>query len=1534
MTFMSSAAVINLYLYGQEKRPLNIAKEIFIREEEGVFTQIFKNVNDYMAGPGRFVNAANFELINKFMNPEITPELNGLTPGESYSKGQIQEKLGIKFIGISIQQWQYDDGKDEFIERAFLWNTSGFKIADGTDFIVNADGTREIRNFAIVPYAEKDKVTGLADYENFDFEGGDDLAYLTNLASEGVIDPSGIGRQVIVSFEGDPARTTLDLAAYQEAVATMPQPDLSLATRIPPEGLSYFQRLYDTGVIAFQQDGHHVEFGTLDNDSLVAGSTGNISDMMLPPLVIAGGGNDKVTGSFHGDELHGNGGSDTLRGGWGDDNIFGEGDNDRLYGEGGKDILSGAEGNDSVYGGDASDALMGYAGNDVLDGEDGDDDLLGGSGDDQLVGSSGNDKIFGEEGSDTLYGGFGNDVLQGGSAYDTYIVTSSEGVDTITDATGRLLLDGTQLSGGVHIKDTDLYKSRDGTHVYQWSGGDLFIDNAILVTGFRNHDLGIYLEREKERQESTAPITSNYWDAINTQSPLVLDLDGDGIKTVGRSNGAFFDFDGTGRRTLTGWVNASDGLLVLDRNGNGLIDDGSELFGNNGDIPAPNGFAALAQLDNNKDGKISGSDERWRDLQVWRDLNGDGYTNPAELISLARAGIGSIYLAYTEYTGLDDYQNFMLQFGKYETTSGEMRDVTDVWFSVDTATVIAKDVEPITADVAMLPDVLGMGRVEDLRHAVMHDMSGTLEAALKEFSNEPNIIERNALLDKILEIWSGAINISEGGRGPWFSAQKLGILEKFMGSDYYQWDNRYPANPGINAREELTLAYTKLHEYYYSKISAQTIYSSYYEEILYSRDPVSHQLVADLLPVVPLLKTLIAKSLGEGSLILADFVRTILGAPPVSSPDLVEFKSAFTDQVQEVQRVLATVMSGFFVTNDRDIMKGGEANDVMAGREGDDILSSGNGNDTIDGGAGDDRIDAAAGADIIYFGRGDGVDTVLFQDYDSSKMDENNNDTLRFLEGIRPEDVILRLRENDEASDQIDLLITIANGTDGLILGKWTRAEYRVDRMEFFDGTAWDLQAILNQVARPTMGADILTGSSDADILVALGGDDTVYGADGNDLINGGDGNDKLRGQAGGDTLQGGVGDDDMQGGVGDDTFLFNRGDGSDVIRVDDYEYWNPPGPNNDVIRFGSGINANDIELSRDRENLYLTLRDSSDRVTLHNWSTSWARIAYVEFEDGTTWNAEYLAAHSNVATVGNDYIEGTAGADVLAGLLGDDLLFGYEGDDFFDGGRGDDELFGGKGIDTYQFGRGDGQDVIYGDAWPEISQGDIIRFKEGIGIDEVHMRQQDADLVITVGTNDSDILRLVEWFGGGVEISSGEQVDSIVFYDGTVWGRDTIFALATAPSDGDDQVRGTQEDDRLFGLSGSDHLDALDGDDTLIGGIGDDYLEGGSGADTYVFSTGDGNDRISDWDSTPETQDVIVFGNDIRPGDISLSKDFGGSLCLTNLISGDSIAISFWDEVESAIELVKFDDGTVWDLPTITIGVGMPLADQSAVML
>ena len=140
-------------------------------------------------------------------------------------------------------------------------------------------------------------------------------------------------------------------------------------------------------------------------------------------------------------------------------------------------------------------------------------------------------------------------------------------------------------------------------------------------------------------------------------SPLLLDLNRDGFQFSKRGEGVEYDIVATGSVLPIQWVarGTDDGFLSIDLNGNGLIDDGGELFGEGTKIiesqnkKASNGFVALAQYDSiehggNLDGFITSDDAVWAELQLWIDANSNGRTDQDELRTLEHYQILSIPL--------------------------------------------------------------------------------------------------------------------------------------------------------------------------------------------------------------------------------------------------------------------------------------------------------------------------------------------------------------------------------------------------------------------------------------------------------------------------------------------------------------------------------------------------------------------------------------------------------------------------------------------------------------------------------------------------------------------------------------------------------------------------------------------------------------------------------------------------------------------------------------------------------------------------
>ncbi|HEX8072776.1 MAG TPA: hypothetical protein VF546_22710, partial [Pyrinomonadaceae bacterium] len=150
-------------------------------------------------------------------------------------------------------------------------------------------------------------------------------------------------------------------------------------------------------------------------------------------------------------------------------------------------------------------------------------------------------------------------------------------------------------------------------------------------------------------------------------SPVLVDVNGDGFALTDAAHGVAFDLRGTGLREQWAWTaaGADDAWLALDRNGNGMIDDGRELFGNFTPQPAsaaPNGFRALAVYDQpaqggNGDGQIDARDAIFSALRLWQDANHDGVSQASELRSLSALDAAAVHLDYHESRRADAYGN-------------------------------------------------------------------------------------------------------------------------------------------------------------------------------------------------------------------------------------------------------------------------------------------------------------------------------------------------------------------------------------------------------------------------------------------------------------------------------------------------------------------------------------------------------------------------------------------------------------------------------------------------------------------------------------------------------------------------------------------------------------------------------------------------------------------------------------------------------------------------------------------------------------
>lgn len=215
----------------------------------------------------------------------------------------------------------------------------------------------------------------------------------------------------------------------------------------------------------------------------------------------------------------------------------------------------------------------------------------------------------------------------------------------------------------------------------------MLVNNALVVGDICNSsDVD-----EGCPETNTQPVTTRLYQDCSPfcGSPIVLDLGSEAYRLTSVSNGVTFDLRNDGRPTQMAWtrIDAENAFLARDRNANGRIDDGTELFGNftplrSGEL-APNGFRALAELDDDGAGVIDASDSAWPALLLWTDRNHDGRSSPDELQPIAESAVAALETNHAWIGRRDQWGNefrFMAHFRMREASSVARRTYYDVYF--------------------------------------------------------------------------------------------------------------------------------------------------------------------------------------------------------------------------------------------------------------------------------------------------------------------------------------------------------------------------------------------------------------------------------------------------------------------------------------------------------------------------------------------------------------------------------------------------------------------------------------------------------------------------------------------------------------------------------------------------------------------------------------------------------------------------------------------------------------------------------------
>ncbi len=564
-------------------------------------------------------------------------------------------------------------------------------------------------------------------------------------------------------------------------------------------------------------------------------------------------------------------------------------------------------------------------------------------------------------------------------------------------------------------------------------------------------------------------------------------------------------------------------------------------------------------------------------------------------------------------------------------------------------------------------------------------------------------------------------------------------------------------------------------------------------------------------------------------------------------------------------------------------------NDTIRGGVGDDLLDGANGDDELHGDGGNDRLLGGSGNDRYHYDIGDGSDVIA----------DNGSDTidaLVFGVGIAPADVLLE----PDPTNSANMIIRFAISSETILIEQQWNGNKGVERVEFADGSVWNAVEIANRFA---------VGSARA-------GDDILDGTSGNDIIAGGAGNDTIRGLAGNDTIIGGTGNDTLQGSFGADTYIYNLGDGEDVIYDGNL---NSDSSVTDTLKFGAGITASMLRfiVPADTNDVRIEFIGQSGSILLDNQQYSDVGIEQIIFGDGTIWNhAQFLAqVVLSQQSAGNDTIYGSAYADNLDGGAGDDAIYAGGGNDTIIGGTGNDILQGSTGADTYVYNIGDGNDVIYdGNLNSDSSVTDTLKFGAGIT----------ANMLKFIVPTDVNDVR-IEFVGQSGSILLDNQqysdvgIEQVLFDDGTSWTHAQFLAqvVLSQQSAGNDVITGSAYADSVDGGAGDDRINAGGGNDTIIGGLGNDDLRGGTGADTYLYNLGDGDDLIYDGNLDYDTSatDTLKFGAGITASMLKfIVPTDTNDIRIEFVGQSGSILLDGQHFSDVGIEQVIFDDGTTWN--------------------
>ncbi len=989
--------------------------------------------------------------------------------------------------------------------------------------------------------------------------------------------------------------------------------------------------------------------------------------------------------------------------------------------------------------------------------------------------------------------------------------------------------------------------------------------------------------------------------------PLVLDLDGDGIETTMMGHGAggsktYFDMDNDGFAERTAWAVGGDGVLALDKNSNGKIDNQGELFGNSATYA--DGFAALAALDSNKDGKITSADTQWSKLSVWVDADGDGITDAGELKTLSSLKITQINLNATAQTNLLNNENAVTASSTF-VMNGANRNISDVWFRNDQMdTRYLQDVT-LNAKTLFLPTLKGFGNLKDLHIAMSQD--STLLTLVENFAKNWSVskFKNGTLLDSeiqaVLFKWAGVETVSSTSRGQYIDAKVLTFMEKLTGQAYGVSSGLTTAEPdgpfqaaGVN--EAYKMAFDAMKAQLIAQAGGQSIFAQAPQYDFVTGELVGGVLTAQSLAMLKTQASSAAdkdafwKEVGEFLLNVkessefTDAEKSALDAAIRSSSTLSwDYISSSVLSQYPTMSLTGTELTDYLVgTQGANSIYAGGGNDTLKGNDGNDQLYGDSGDDILIGGTGDDYLNGGSGNDLYIYEAGDGLDRI---------SDSSGSDTLKIKGNYASADIsFARLNEQN-------LGIYLKGQKIADVSQHFSNPDYMLEKIALDNGTLLDISGLKN-----------VKGDGGSNTLNGL---DHIYMKD-----------DYIYGESGNDTLNGKIGNDFLFGGSGNDKYIYSNGadQGTDTLRDDDGTA--------DSLVLGSAYTSANVSLVRVGSYDLAVKSAGKTLVLIDGQFNGYGAIETLVYGNGATLNL-LTYSHTVNGTSAGDVIYGTsfgAGADKLNGLGGDDAIYAGSGNDIVSGGDGNDYIHGEDGNDTLDGNAGN--DTVNGGFGNDtiIYESGLDRFSDTGGTDVISITNTaitSTNMVLrrNIGNqNDLDVLlNGTHAFTINGQFSQNGGFETIRFSNGTTFNLTNIQYASTGTS-GNDTLYGISfggnPNDIMNGGAGNDYLYGYEGNDTLDGGTGADYLYGGKGNDVYKISLNSGVDVISD----EAGSDTIQFGAGFSRTNMTVQRDTvsGNNL---NILFGGVLAVTIQNHFQQGylVETLKFSDNTTYSLTGVS---------------